>query len=56
MKPSVPYIFLATLLALAACRSDKDRMGEIVEEWQGKEIVLPDINSNVQIGITGVLR
>lgn len=31
MKPSVPYIFLASLLTLVACNSDKDRMAEIVE-------------------------
>ncbi len=52
MKPSVPYIFPATLLALAACRSDKDRMGEIVEEWQGKEIILPDDMTDFLTGDT----
>ena len=52
MKPSVPYIFLATLLALVACRSDKDRMAEIVEEWQGREIVFPEVMTDFQTGDT----
>ena len=28
---------LAILLALSAFKSDRDRMAEIVEEWQGRE-------------------
>lgn len=52
MKQSVSCIFLVTLLALAACRSDKDRMGEIVAEWQGQEIVFPEVMTDFLTGDT----
>ena len=52
MKLSTPYIFIAILLALAACRSDKDRMAEIVEEWQGREIVFPEVMTDFLTGDT----
>lgn len=32
---------LTILLALPACKSDRDRMADIVEEWQGKGINIP---------------
>ncbi len=52
MRPSVPYIFLATLLALVACKSDKDRMAEIVEAWHGRKIVFPEVMTDFLTGDT----
>ena len=43
---------LTLLLALAACRSDKDRMAEIVDEWLGKEIVFPEVMTDFMTGDT----
>lgn len=43
---------LAILLALSACKSDKDSMAEIVEEWQGREIVFPDVMTDFLTGDT----
>ncbi|MDE5846783.1 MAG: DUF1573 domain-containing protein [Muribaculaceae bacterium] len=43
---------LTILLALSACKSDKDRMAEIVEEWQGREIVFPEVMTDFQTGDT----
>ena len=43
---------LAILLALSACKSDRDSMAEIVEEWQGREIVFPDVMTDFQTGDT----
>ena len=49
------YLLLLTLtilVALSACKSDKDRMAEIVEEWQGREIVFPEVMTDFLTGDT----
>ena len=43
---------LAILLTLSACKTDKDRMAEIVEEWHGREIVFPEVMTDFQTGDT----
>ena len=43
---------LTILLALSACKSDRDRMADIVEEWQGREIVFPEVMTDFQTGDT----
>ncbi|MBD5286963.1 MAG: DUF1573 domain-containing protein [Bacteroides sp.] len=43
---------LAILLVLSACKSDSDRMADIVEEWQGREIVFPEVMTDFQTGDT----
>lgn len=53
MKPSISYIpLLAIMLAIASCKSDKDRMAEIVEAWQGKEIEFPEVMTDFMSGDT----
>ncbi|MDE5790134.1 MAG: DUF1573 domain-containing protein [Muribaculaceae bacterium] len=43
---------MTILLALSACKTDKDRIAEIVEEWQGREIVFPEVMTDFQTGDT----
>ena len=43
---------LTILLVLSACKSDRDRMADIVEEWQGREIVFPEVMTDFQTGDT----
>ena len=43
---------LTIILAFSACKTDKDRLAEFVEEWQGKEIVFPEVMTDFLSGDT----
>lgn len=46
------FLPLTLLLTLVACNSDKDRIAEIVKEWQGKEIIFPEVMTDFITGDT----
>ena len=52
MKLHRIFSYLTITFILSACKSDRDRMAEIVEEWHGREIVFPDVMTDFQTGDT----
>jgi len=49
---SMPLLLLTLLLAVCCGRSDSDRTARIVEYWQGREISLPSVMTDVLTGDT----
>lgn len=53
MKTTVQIILSCFIgLALWSCSSDTDAYAKLVSEWQGREIVFPDIMTDVLTGDT----
>lgn len=52
MKLHSIFSYLAITFILSACKSDRDRMADIVEEWQGREIVFPEVMTDFMTGDT----
>ena len=42
MKASI-YLILFTVLAIS-CQTKRDKVEKVIKEWQGKEILIPDVN------------
>lgn len=52
MRKLPVLILLAAILAVCSCKSEKDRIAEIVEYWQGREIVFPEVMTDFLTGDT----
>lgn len=50
---SLPMLILLTaMFSIHSCKSDKDRIAEIVEYWQGREIKFPEVMTDFLTGDT----
>lgn len=52
MKSLPILILLTALFVVYSCKSDKDRIAEIVEYWQGREIEFPEVMTDLLTGDT----